>query len=597
MDFVKVCPPFEYLDPKELELIEQTFQILHFLPGTYILRQDGASSQYFYLIREGVVRFLHRGEEVSTAGAGETFGYPSMLLNCSPRLDAVSGSDVVLYAIPKTTFNQLIDNQEFAEFFLRDLSQQLHETWEVDPRTLGSELARPVETLLHRPPAVVPPQTPIREVARMMREQGISSVLVDGEELGIVTIKALVNYVLAEGLGPETLVEQIMVRPVKSLPADTPIYAALLFMIEERVDHLPLIQDEQITGIVTNHDLLRYQAKSPLYLLQQLDHVQSAEAHVNYSSEIVRTVQALFNDGLQVDQIGRIVASLNDTLIKRLLKMTEAELGPPPTPYAWLVFGSEGRMEQLLLTDQDNALVYRDDTPEARTYFAHLAECVVNKLVQAGFPRCPGGYMATNWCYPLAHWQTLFNEWITKPEPQALLESAIFFDFRPVHGTLPLHSLNQIIAQAKNRPIFLAQLAGNALSFTPPLGFFRGIRDEDGQVDLKKGGIAPIVAVARIYAIQMKVKTRSTLERLEAAIEAGLINREDATALAEAFRYLQWLRLREQFHEISEGRSPDNKIQLDHLLGREKRRLREALLYIRDTQDSVARRFRTDVLG
>ncbi|MCB0170902.1 MAG: cyclic nucleotide-binding/CBS domain-containing protein [Anaerolineae bacterium] len=597
MDFVKVCPPFEYLEPNELELIEQTYQILHFRPGTCILRQDGASSQFFYLIREGVVRFLHRGEEVATADAGETFGYPSMLLNCPPRFDAISSDDVILYAIPKTTFNQLIDNQEFAEFFLRDLSQQLHKTWELDTLTFGSELARPVDTLIHRPPVVVLPQTSIQEVARIMRDQGISSVLVDGEELGIITMKALVNHVLAEGISPETLVEQVMVRPVKSLPADTPIYAAMLFMIEERADHLPLTQDGQITGIVTNHDLLRYQAKSPLYLLQQLDHLPSVEADGNYRAEITRTVQALFNDGLQVDQIGRIVASLNDTLIKRLLKMTEAELGPPPTPYAWLVFGSEGRMEQLLLTDQDNALVYRDDTPAARTYFADLAECVVAQLVQAGFPACPGGYMATHWCYPLAHWQTLFNDWINKPEPQALLEAAIFFDFRPVHGTLPMHSLNHIIAQAKYRPIFLAQLAGNALSFTPPLGFFRGIRDEDGQVDLKKGGIAPIVAVARIYAIQMKSQTRSTLERLEAAIEAGLISREDATALAEAFRYLQWLRLREQFHEISEGRPPDNKIQINHLLGREKRHLREALLYIRDTQDSVARHFRTDVLG
>lgn len=597
MDFVKECPPFEHLDRDELKLVGQTFQTLHFLPGTYILRQDGAPSQYFYLIREGVVRFLHRGEEIAIAGTGETFGYPSMLLNCPPNLDAVSGGNVVLYAIPNSTFNQLIDNQEFAEFFLRDLSKQLRATWEVDPLTLSSDLARPVVTLVNRPPAVVRPQSTIREVARMMREQGISSVLVDCEELGIVTIKALVNHVLAEGLGPDTLVEQVMTRPIKSLPAETPIYGALLFMIEERANHLPLVEDGTIKGIVTNHDLLRYQARSPLYLLQQLDNLSSTEAATDYSAEITRTVQALFNDGLQIDQIGRIVASLNDALIKRLLKLTEAELGPPPCPYAWLVFGSEGRMEQMILTDQDNALVYRDDTPAARSYFAKLAEHVVGKLVQAGFPPCPGGYMATNWCYPLAGWQALFEEWVTKPEPKALMEAAIFFDFRSVHGTLPLASLNGIIDQAKERSIFLAQLAGNALSFAPPLGFFRGIRDEGGQVDLKKGGIAPIVAVARIYAIQLGLHSRSTLERLEAATQAELISREGATALAEAFRYLQWLRLREQLREIGDGRPPDNKIQLNQLLGREKRRLREALLYIRDIQDTVGRRFRTDVLG
>ncbi|MCB0196312.1 MAG: cyclic nucleotide-binding/CBS domain-containing protein [Anaerolineae bacterium] len=595
MDFVKACLPFEYLTPDELARVEQTYQTLHFMPGTTILRQDGTPSQYFYFIREGSVQFLHRGEEVSVAGAGEIFGYPSMLLDCPPNRDAVSVTDVVLYAIPKETFKHLINNQDFAEFFLRDLSQQIHEIWEADVLSFGSELARPVETLIHRPPAVVQAQTPIKDVAQMMRNQGISSVLVDGDELGIVTMKTLVNRVLAEGLGPETRAEQVMTRPLKSLPADTPLYSALLFMIEERADHLPLLEDDEIKGIVSNNDLLRFQAKSPLYLLQQLDNLSAAD--VDYRSEITRTVQALFNDGLQIEQIGRIVASLNDALIKRLIKVTEAELGPPPTPYAWLVFGSEGRMEQTLLTDQDNALVYDDNTPAAHTYFTELARRVVDKLIQAGFPPCPGGYMATRWCYPLTHWQQLFHNWLNKPEPQALLEAAIFFDFRRVHGTLPLYSLDRIIAQAKHRPIFLAQLAGNALSFAPPLGFFRGIRDEDGHVDLKKGGIAPIVAIARMYAIQANAQARSTLERLDVAGQAGLLSREGATALTDAFRYLQWLRLREQLREIAEGHPPDDKILLSHLLGPEKRRLRESLHYIRDVQDTIAHRFRTDVLG
>lgn len=597
IEFVQNCPPFDCLSEGELRLVEQTLELLKFPPSTYILRREGAPSAYLYLIRSGIVQFLHKGKEIDTMGSGDSFGYPSMLLQGSPNLDAISRGHVIVYGIPESTFRELVNHQTFAEFYLRDLSLRLQETWAFDAPSLGSDLARPIDTLVKRSPIVVPPEKTIQEVALMMREQNISSVLVEGDLPGIVTIHALCNRVLAEGLGPETNVQQIMSHPVQSISADTPIYGALLFMIEERVNHLPLTQAGQITGIITSGDLLRYQARSPLYLLLQLDNLESTRAIVDYSVDVTRTVEGLFDDGLQVDQIARIVASLNDALMKRLLKLIESELGPPPTPYAWLVLGSEGRMEQTLLTDQDNALVYLEDSREANQYFTRLANRMVKKLIEIGFPPCPGGYTASNWCYPLVKWEQLFNGWINRPEPQALLEAAIFFDFRRVHGVLTLEPLEKIVEKAKNNPIFLAQMARTALAFVPPLGFFRSIRNEEGQVDLKKGGIAPIVSMARMYAIEAGVPILSTLERLQAAAEAGVVSREGATFLSEAFRYLLWLRLREQLREVNAGEAPDHKIHLDRLLAWEKRHLREALAYIRDMQDVIELRFRISPLG
>ncbi|MCB0154613.1 MAG: cyclic nucleotide-binding protein, partial [Anaerolineae bacterium] len=310
-----------------------------------------------------------------------------------------------------------------------------------------------------------------------------------------------------------------------------------------------------------------------------------------YSLEIAGTVEMLYKSGLDVGQIGRVIASLNDALIRRLLRLAENELGPPPTPYAWLVFGSEGRMEQLLLTDQDNALVYLADTAEARRYFDELTRRVVDNLIEAGFPPCRGGYMATNWHQPLATWQKQFNGWIHTPDPKALLEVGIFFDFRAVHGELSVEPLEQIITEAKESGIFLAHLTHAAMEFRPPLGFFSRIRTEDdGQVDLKAGGIAPVVSLARIYALEAGGRTRSTLERLTAAHQAGKLSQAGAETLLETYRFLLKLRLRDQLETMKQGQAPDNKIRLEALSQVEKRHLKEAFRAIREMQDATAHR-------
>jgi CBS domain-containing protein len=349
--------------------------------------------------------------------------------------------------------------------------------------------------------------------------------------------------------------------------------------------------------VITDTDLLRHRVKSPLYLLKRVEKLSGVETLARYALDIAGTVEMLFESGLDVVQIGRIVASLNDALLKRLLELAEAELGPPPTPYTWLVLGSEGRQEQALLTDQDNALVYGQDSAEARAYFEALTNQVVTRLIQAGFPPCPGGYMATHWRYPLSEWERLFTQWVQIPEAQALLEAAIFFDFRQVHGELTPEPLEAVYLRAGERGLFLAHLARAGLKFQPPLGFFRRIRAEEGGVDLKKGGIAPIVALARLYALEVGTTARSTLARLEAAGQAGTLSREGAELLAEAFRFLLYLRLREQLRAYRAGETPGNRVRLERLSPLERRHLKEAFLAIRETQELTALRFQTGRLG
>lgn len=459
---------------------------------------------------------------------------------------------------------------------------------------LGEDLTTPIGALVSRPPLAVSPEATVAEAALAMREAGTSSALITDEPPGIVTDTDLRSRVLAERLSPDTPVRAVMSSPLELFPADTPLFEALRRMLERGVHHLPVTRGGRIVGIVRDTELLRHQARSPLLLVNRVEHLeQPADVPADYSREVARIAEALFEGGLGVVQIARVLATVNDALVKGLLGLAERELGPPPCPYSWVVLGSEGRMEQVLLSDQDNALVYLEDGGDARAYFTSLASRVVDGLIQAGFPRCPGGYMATNWCRPLANWEALFRQWLEVPEPQALLEAQIFLDFRAVHGGLSLEPLDEILLAGGRRALFLHQMARAALTFRPPLGPFGRIHTDEGAVDLKAGGIAATVMLARVYALAAGAGARPTLERLGAAADAGTLSRSGAEILAETFRFLTRLRLQEQLRSLRAGEPPSNRVLVEALSPLERRRLKEALQAVRKLQDATALRYRT----
>ena len=240
----------------------------------------------------------------------------------------------------------------------------------------------------------VSPEDTVADAARFMREAKISSALVSSTPLGILTSGDLRNRVLAEELAPTTLVSAVMTTPVRSLPVDAPLYTALLLMLDEGFEHVPITDSGKVIGVVTQKDMLRFQSRSPMLLLGRIRSIDAVEDLDGYAEHIATTAKALLADGVEAARIARVIASLNDALSGRLLRIAEDHLGPPPCGYTWLALGSEGRMEQVLLSDQDNALVYQDDTPAAAAYFHELAGIVVDGLTRAGFAPCPGGYMA-----------------------------------------------------------------------------------------------------------------------------------------------------------------------------------------------------------
>lgn len=459
-------------------------------------------------------------------------------------------------------------------------------------------LTLPVKYLVKRAPVFIDAGATVGEAAWSMQQARIGSVLVRDDPPGILTDSDLRGRVLAAGLGPGTPVRQVMTRPLKMLDSDAPVFTALHLMLEEHIHHLALVEEGKIIGVISSTDLLRHEATGAFYLRRTLESVEDPTALAHYSREVAATVQTLFRGGLGAVQIGQIVSSLNDALVKRLVGLAEQALGPAPTDFAWIVFGSEGRLEQTLLTDQDNALIYGEGSEAARAYFKLLGERVVNGLIQVGFPPCTGGFMATRWCKPLEQWRRLFVGWVRTPEPQALLDASIFFDFRPVAGELSLTAVEEIVASAKTEKLFIAHMTKDALVFGPPLGFFNRIRSDNGKVDIKRGGIVPIVSLARAAALAAGSQERSTLERLVTAGNSGLLfKREDARLLAETFEFLLHVRLRQQLTALQTNQPIDHKVQLDALSALEHRHLKEAFVTIRQVQEDVRASLHLDRMG
>jgi CBS domain-containing protein len=593
--FVRATPPFDALPTPAFEGAAKAFEIVFFPAGTRLITRGGKPSDHLYVIRKGAVRLERDTQTLQVLEEGEIFGFTS-LISGKATLDVSVEEDLLAYRLPKREFEALLAHAPFAGHFAMGLAERLRNSLERSQVvSFQPDLTVPVSTLLRGPARHVGKGATVGEAARIMADAEVSSVLVDSDPPGIVTDRDFRRRVLAAGRGPETPVIEVASAPLRTVVADCPVYEAWRILLDAGVHHLPVTKNGGIVGVLSSTDLLKTTASGPLAVMRRVERLGERAALPGYATKVAEMASVLFNGGLEPTVIGGFVARLNDTLINRILHWAEADLGLPPAPYAWVVFGSEGRMEQMVLTDQDNALVYGADTPEARDYFAALAGKVQADLLAAGFPRCPGGYMATRWRGPLDEWQERFRGWLDQPTPQALLEASIFFDFRRVHGHLDLAPLRAVVARAKGARTFLSAMAKSALTFRVPGGLALRLRSESSRFDMKLKGISPIVFLARVYGLEAGARTSNTLDRLRAAVEAGLIAKDTCDTLSEAYRFLLRVRLRAQLQMISDGLPPSNAISLADLSSMERSRLRDAFRAVEVWHEHAAYHYRTDL--
>jgi CBS domain-containing protein len=441
------------------------------------------------------------------------------------------------------------------------------------------------------------PEATIEEAAATMSGAGVSSILVTEETgvCGIVTDRDLRTRVLAVGLDPRRPVREVMTSPAFSLRDNALAFEALLEMVSRGIHHLPVVDDRgSPLGVVTTTDLVRLENSNPVYLAADIGRQTTVPGVVELARRIPSVLGELVDRDASAADISRVVTALGDAVRRRLLVLVEAELGPPPVPYSWVVLGSVAREEEALAADQDHALVLAEPGPDE--WFSRLAGRVTDMLEQSGWPRCPGDVMATNprWRVTVKGWRQQFAAWSREPQPDAVLDVAISYDMRHLCGE---PRLTEAVRRASSRFVserLLGYLSAQALRARPPLGFFRGFvlehAGEHGEtLDLKRG-IAAVVQLARVYALRAGSTAVSTRSRIDAAEEAGILDDATAADLRDALELLSYWRLRQQARQIREGARPDNCIAPADLTEHQRRHLKDAFAIVRSVQHQLAHR-------
>ncbi len=408
--------------------------------------------------------------------------------------------------------------------------------------------------------------TPVRMVAARMTADRTSVALVtseDGSVIGLFTDHDLRERVVASGADLLSPVYRFMSAPVLTISDDAGVYEGLMAMDEHGVRRLAVVDHEgRITGVIRERQLLQFPSYGPIVLEREIARAESPEAVAASCRRAPALARALFDSGARPQRVTRMLTSIRDAAATRLAAFAEADLGPPPTPYAFLALGSHGRQETVLSSDQDSALIY-EDPPEPRAevdaYFRDLGQLLADWLHEAGCPRCNGGMTAANprWRQPLSAWRRCFAEWIAKADAREVLEFSVFFDLRPVCGDPELARAlrDHIDEELGGHPGFLLQLARPIVEYRPPFRLFG--RLPAGSLSVKEA-LAPLVSFARLYALRQGLRQTHTRDRLVALAEAGVLNPASRDATLDAYDALMRLRLQRQVHgSAEEGASPD----------------------------------------
>ncbi|ROV58610.1 cyclic nucleotide-binding/CBS domain-containing protein [Vibrio ponticus] len=612
--FIVQHPPFDELDEDVLDRIAQSVEVAYYREGSSIIN-FGDQIHDLYLVRSGVVEIYRRnGELYNRLDSGGLFGQMGLLTNNKVRFPAKAVRDTLIYCIPETIFVELYESQEpFADFVEVEhntrLRQAVSATHEENDLTTSK-----VRTLLSGEAPFINAHDTIQNAAMKMANDNVSSLLVIDTEIeteeeeensnlvGIITDRDLCTRVLATGLDPSNPVTEVMTHEVISLDHNAYVYEAMLTMLRYNVHHLPVLKDGYPIGVIETTEIVRYESQNSLLLVSSIFQQQTIDDLALLSEQVKDCFVRLVNEDANSHMVGSAMSVIGRSFKQRIIELAEDKLGPPPIPYCFLALGSMGRDEQLLVTDQDNAIIL-DNGYQAELhgdYFAQLATFVCDGLASCGYSYCTGDIMATNpdWRMTRKEWEECFADWIDDPNPKALLNASIFFDLDGVYGRLKwAEQLNGfIVRRARKNNRFLACLARNALNRTPPLGFFKDfVVEKDGQhknsINLKRRGTAPLADLVRVHALAVGSRAQNSFERLDDIYEAGILPKGKAHALRDALEFISMVRIRHQAYDVENEIEPDNNIEPENLSEFERRNLKDAFLVLSNSQNFLKFRY------
>ena len=606
--------PFAQMQPDQVDRFIAQAQQAYFAPDETVLAPESGVVEHLLYIRQGSVTG-RRGLADQAGGfqyeAGDLFPVGAVMGARAVTATYQAAEDTFCLMLPVAAVQALAaQSAPFADFLNRRVMQFL----ELSRRTLQAAYASqtlaeqslegPLGSLPRKPPVCVAPQTPLAQALATMHERRIGSVLVadsDGAPLGILTRHDILGRVTLPQLPLATPIEAVMTAPLRTLTvADTAQDAALL-MSRHGIRHVPILEGGRVVSIVSERDLFALQRLSLKQVSTAIRAAPDVASLRQSAADIRRFARSLLGQGVRARQLTELISHLNDLLAERLVTLVAQQRGLDLAHACWLAFGSEGRGEQTISTDQDNGLVFDSEHPDRdRPAWLEFAREVNEGLDQCGYPLCKGNVMASNpdCCLTPAEWLQRFGHWMEHGAPEDLLKASIFFDLRAVAGREELAApLRELLTQrALQLPRFMKQLADNALTHRAPLNW-RGAIDVKALggrevIDLKLQGTAIFVDVARLYGLAHGVAATGTRARLEAVGRALALEPQESESWVGAFEFLQLLRLQVQLDAGSREAvsAPDgnaNLVDVAALNDIDRRMLKESLRIARRLQQRM----------
>lgn len=628
-DFLKQFPPFDLLQKEELLQLSSQIRVLYVEKGNSVFEQNENCHDEFYIVREGAVGLYRERENsqhlVDVCDTGDLFGLRIMIIKRNYRMSAKADEESIVYAIPSKAFQPFIDyNKKVNSFLLESFAAHARnyytesEDGERIDNTISIDTAKDLSTLrtisFSDNPLVFSEQKIIKDAAKEMNNHRINAVVVVDQNhypIGIVTDNDLRRKVVTGLVSVEATLGTIMNAPVITFGKEMTIAEAQIALIKNNIGHLCITQDgttnSKVLGVLSDHDLLVSLGNNPSVLIKEIKKTNTITRLRDIRKQTEGLLQSYIEQRMPITQLSNIISEINDTLVIQVIELSLREMStPPPVKFSFLTLGSQGRKEQMLITDQDNAIIF-EDVPEneyktIQSYFLELANKITKGLHHLGFAYCPADMMASNpkWCLSLSQWITQFTNWMTTPTQESTFMSSIFFDFQILYGDIDMAGkLADTVFDGVNKSNrFLSMMGVSALQKPSPLGFFKQfLVEQNGEhkdsFDIKIRAMMVLIDGARILALYHNLKgINNTLLRYQKLASLEPNNRELFESCANAFRVLQRFRTKQGLENGDSGRF----IQLNTLSKEDKLKLKRCFKPIRDIQELLNIRFNLKTL-
>jgi CBS domain-containing protein len=604
-EFLRRHAPFSQMREEAFLFLIPRLKLAYFPKDTLIVDRDGVQFTPLHVIERGTVASQTAGLDTlpdRVLGPGDSFPVGALSAGGRPTRSYRAVEDVFAYQLALPDFEALRRlSPEFAAYCSEAVTvlaqQSLAELQRHYSQVAADQqtLARPLGDLIQREAVTCPVEASLREAIGRMREHAVRSIVLVDDRLrarGILTLNDLRDRVLLDEVPLATPAMQVATPDPTTLPADATAADAIQLMATSGFHQVIVTDHGRVRGIVSERDLFALQRVSLRQVHTAIRSARGIAALKHAAGDIRNLARNLLAQGVGAEALTRTIAALNDALTRQVLVLTLQNHTSIAVPWCWLALGSEGRNEQTLATDQDNAILFAADGASVdtqRRLLLAFAREVNEALAELGFPLCAGNIMASNpaWCLSAPEWRTLFTTWLAEPTPAALLNANIFFDLRPLFGETHLADELRawLLARTHGNQLFLRLMVANALQTEPPLGLIRAfaVDDTDGMLDLKVRGTRVFVDAARVFALAEGIGDTGTVERLRRAGARIGVEEKHVEATVDAFQYLQVLRLRTQ--ENAAGTI--NRIDPQQLNEVDRRMLQEAFRQGRKLQQRL----------